>query len=297
MTTTWTRRWPSAVPATAHAPRRHGHRRLRLAGRQGRPGTVAYLTAENEYTRRPHGPPGRPPGDGLQRDQGAAPRRPTCRCRPARAGTGTTAARSRASSTAPLPAPVAAGEDGAPGHRRRRPLPARRCCSTTTLEAGDSEFFALGTFDVSPDGNLLAYSVDLDGDERFTLRVKDLRTGDSCPTRCATCRLRLGLVGRRQHAVLPDRGRGVAARPGLAARARHRRPATTAGVGGARRAVLGRRRASPASRGVHHHRPAQQAHQRGARDPGRTPRCRRVGRPASAGDRVRRRARPGRTGS
>ncbi|MFG1813722.1 S9 family peptidase [Kribbella sp. NPDC049174] len=44
--------------------------------------------------------------------------------------------------------------------------------------AGDSEFFALGTVDVSPDGRLLAYSVDLKGDERFTLRIKDLSTGE-----------------------------------------------------------------------------------------------------------------------
>ncbi|TWD84079.1 oligopeptidase B [Kribbella amoyensis] len=44
--------------------------------------------------------------------------------------------------------------------------------------AGDSEFFALGTVDVSPDGRLLAYSVDLTGDERFTLRIKDLATGE-----------------------------------------------------------------------------------------------------------------------
>ena len=43
--------------------------------------------------------------------------------------------------------------------------------------AADSEFFALGTMQTSPDGNLLAYSVDLTGDERFTLRIKDLRTG------------------------------------------------------------------------------------------------------------------------
>jgi oligopeptidase B len=49
------------------------------------------------------------------------------------------------------------------------------------VEAGDSGFFALGTFDVSPDGFLLAYSVDLAGDERFTLRVKDLRTGELLP--------------------------------------------------------------------------------------------------------------------
>src|SRR5262249_35836905 len=47
--------------------------------------------------------------------------------------------------------------------------------------AGDSEFFSLGTVDVSPDGHLLAYSVDLKGDERFTLRIKDLRTGELLP--------------------------------------------------------------------------------------------------------------------
>jgi len=47
--------------------------------------------------------------------------------------------------------------------------------------AGDSEFFSLGTVDVSPDGRLLAYSVDLTGDERFTLRIKDLSTGELLP--------------------------------------------------------------------------------------------------------------------
>ena len=47
--------------------------------------------------------------------------------------------------------------------------------------AAGSEFFALGTFDVSPDGGKLAYSTDFSGDERFTLRVKDLRTGQLEP--------------------------------------------------------------------------------------------------------------------
>ena len=47
--------------------------------------------------------------------------------------------------------------------------------------AGDSEFFSLGTVDVSPDGRLLAYSTDLTGDERFTMRIKDLNTGDLLP--------------------------------------------------------------------------------------------------------------------
>jgi oligopeptidase B len=47
--------------------------------------------------------------------------------------------------------------------------------------AAGSEFFALGTNQPSPDGTLLAYSLDLTGDERFTLRIKDLRTGDDLP--------------------------------------------------------------------------------------------------------------------
>jgi oligopeptidase B len=47
--------------------------------------------------------------------------------------------------------------------------------------AGDSEFFSLGTVDVSPDGRLLAYSTDLTGDERFTMRIKDLDTGELLP--------------------------------------------------------------------------------------------------------------------
>lgn len=40
------------------------------------------------------------------------------------------------------------------------------------------DFFALGAFSVSHDGNLLAFSVDTAGDERYTLRFKDLRTGE-----------------------------------------------------------------------------------------------------------------------
>jgi oligopeptidase B len=44
--------------------------------------------------------------------------------------------------------------------------------------AEGKDFFALGTFDVSPDGNWLAYSTDFAGDERFTLRVKNLATDE-----------------------------------------------------------------------------------------------------------------------
>jgi oligopeptidase B len=47
--------------------------------------------------------------------------------------------------------------------------------------AGDGQFFSLGAFSVSPDGRLLAYSTDFAGSERFTLRVRDLVSGQTAP--------------------------------------------------------------------------------------------------------------------
>ncbi len=44
--------------------------------------------------------------------------------------------------------------------------------------AGDSAFFSLGGSSISPDTHLLAYATDTTGDERYTIRVKDLRTGE-----------------------------------------------------------------------------------------------------------------------
>lgn len=40
------------------------------------------------------------------------------------------------------------------------------------------EFFALGASSVALSGNFLAFSVDTQGDERYTLRIKDLRSGE-----------------------------------------------------------------------------------------------------------------------
>ncbi len=45
------------------------------------------------------------------------------------------------------------------------------------LEALGHEYFALGTFDVSPDSRLLAWSLDTDGSEHFSMRVRDLESG------------------------------------------------------------------------------------------------------------------------
>lgn len=51
--------------------------------------------------------------------------------------------------------------------------------------AGDSAFFSVGTSSVSPDGTMLAYSTDYKGAERFTLRFKNLETGETLPDEIA----------------------------------------------------------------------------------------------------------------
>lgn len=56
-------------------------------------------------------------------------------------------------------------------------IPGEQVILDENLEADGHEFFALGAASVSLDGNILAYSVDVKGDERYTLRFKDLRTG------------------------------------------------------------------------------------------------------------------------
>ena len=47
--------------------------------------------------------------------------------------------------------------------------------------ADGKEYFNLGAFSVSNDGRLLAYAIDDSGAERFTIRVKDLATGEHLP--------------------------------------------------------------------------------------------------------------------
>ncbi|MBV9095206.1 MAG: S9 family peptidase [Streptosporangiaceae bacterium] len=47
--------------------------------------------------------------------------------------------------------------------------------------AGDAGFFALGALQPTPDWRLLGYSTDFSGDERFTIRIKDLASGEVLP--------------------------------------------------------------------------------------------------------------------
>lgn len=57
-------------------------------------------------------------------------------------------------------------------------IPGEQILLDENVEAEGHDFFSLGAASVSVDGNVLAYSVDVLGDERYTLRFKDLRTGE-----------------------------------------------------------------------------------------------------------------------
>jgi oligopeptidase B len=60
-------------------------------------------------------------------------------------------------------------------------VPGEQVLLDENVEAEGHDYFALGAASISLDANLLAYSVDVVGDERYTLRFKDLRTGDVYP--------------------------------------------------------------------------------------------------------------------
>ena len=60
-------------------------------------------------------------------------------------------------------------------------LPGEQVLLDLDALAEGHDFFSLGGSSVSPDGSLLAYSTDVVGDERYTIRVKDLGTGALLP--------------------------------------------------------------------------------------------------------------------
>ena len=57
-------------------------------------------------------------------------------------------------------------------------VPGEQVLLDENVEAQGREFFSLGAASISLDGHTLAYSVDVLGDERYTLKFKDLRTGE-----------------------------------------------------------------------------------------------------------------------
>ncbi|WP_159800764.1 S9 family peptidase [Arthrobacter zhaoguopingii] len=62
-----------------------------------------------------------------------------------------------------------------------RPVEGEQVLLDGNVLAEGKPFFSLGGLAVSEDGTLLAYCEDNAGDERFTLRVKDLESGDQLP--------------------------------------------------------------------------------------------------------------------
>ena len=64
-------------------------------------------------------------------------------------------------------------------------IPGEQILLDENAEADGHDFFSLGASSVSLDGNLLAYSTDVVGDERYTLRFRDLRTGELYPDEIA----------------------------------------------------------------------------------------------------------------
>lgn len=60
-------------------------------------------------------------------------------------------------------------------------IPGEQILVDENVEADGHDYYAIGAASVSPDGNILAYSTDTVGDERYTLRFKDLRTGELYP--------------------------------------------------------------------------------------------------------------------
>ncbi|MFZ8757844.1 S9 family peptidase [Microbacterium sp. HMH0099] len=79
-------------------------------------------------------------------------------------------------------APLASPEDWTPPELvPDEPVPGEQVLLDANVEAEGQEFFSLGSYNVSDDGTLLLYGVDVAGDERYTLRVRDLRTGENLP--------------------------------------------------------------------------------------------------------------------
>ena len=61
------------------------------------------------------------------------------------------------------------------------PMPGEEVLLDMNVLAGNSDYFALGAYDLAPGQGLLLYSTDHDGSEQYTMRVRDLRTGTDLP--------------------------------------------------------------------------------------------------------------------
>ncbi|CAN5654823.1 S9 family peptidase [soil metagenome] len=76
--------------------------------------------------------------------------------------------------------PAVQGDERAPGDEV-----GEQVMLDQNVEAGDAEFFAVGAFDTTPDARVLAWSSDTEGDELYTMRFRDLASGEDLPDEIA----------------------------------------------------------------------------------------------------------------
>ena len=167
------------------------------------------------------------------RRSGPGSRRPTCRCPSCTAAGGT--------SPAPIEGPVLPHVLPRRLHRRRPPT---RSCSTATSRPTATTSSTSTPSSRRPTTRLLAWSSDLDGGERYTLRVRDLATGAELPDELTGTSSWGGVAwsAGQPVAVLRPTRRADAAVPDLAPPPRHAAGRRRARHRGARRALLPRRR-------------------------------------------------------
>ena len=213
------------------------------------PEVIAHLEAENAYTEAAHRAPRAAAAEDLRRDQGPHPGDRPVGADPPRRLVVLRAHASRASSTASSAAPRRRTRrlDAAGARRGRRRRRASRSCSTTTSRprATSSSRSAASTSPPTAPGCPTASTSTATSGTRCA--CSDLRTGELLRRRDRRTRRRRRPWSPTAVHRLHDGRRRLAARHRVAARARHGRRGRRAGLPRTRRAVLGRRRASPAA--------------------------------------------------
>ena len=122
-------------------------------------------------------------------------------------------------------------------------IPGEEVLLDGNLEAEGKPFFAVGGAATTIDGTLYAYAVDNAGDERFTLRIKDLRTGELLPDVIENVFYGISFSPDGTPDLLHRGGRLVAAVPGEVPRAGHARQRGRGHLPGGRRRHVARLRA------------------------------------------------------
>nr|WP_156760454.1 S9 family peptidase [Microbacterium karelineae] len=79
-------------------------------------------------------------------------------------------------------APIAGPDDWTPPRLSAdEDVPGEQVLLDANVEAEGHEFFSLGAFSVTTDGSRMLWGVDVAGDERYTVRVRDIATGEALP--------------------------------------------------------------------------------------------------------------------